>query len=203
MSFEFICITMIALVLGLVITYAGYRLFIGLLPLWGFFFGFGLGTQTLNYLFGYGFLASITSWVVGLIVGVIFAILSYFFYIFGVGTMAASVGYSLGVSMMLWIGVSPGFITWMVGIILGIILIILTFRFNLQQFIIIIGTSIMGSAILIGTLLMGVEDLSLMRLVDNPIRTMLQGSLIWGILYIVLAASGIFVQVMKEQTTEF
>jgi hypothetical protein len=117
--------------------------------------------------------------------------------------MAASIGYSLGVTMMLWIGVSPGFITWMTGITLGIILIIITFRFNLQQFVIVLGTSIIGSATIIGTLLMGVENLSLMRLADNPIRTMLQGSLVWGILYILLAASGIFVQMMKEQTTEF
>ena len=202
MNFELFCITMIALVLGLVITFGGYRLFLALLPLWGFFFGFGLGAQTLNYLFGYGFLASITSWVVGFIVGVIFAVLSYFFYIFGVAAMAGSVGYGLGVSLMLWIGLSQGLVTWLVGIALGMALIILTFKLSLQKFIIVIGTALIGSSVMIGTLLLGVEGLSLMRLAENPIQTMLQNSPLWAILYFVLATSGIFVQLMKTQTAE-
>lgn len=202
MSFELFCMTMFALIFALVITFGGYRLFLGLLPLWGFFFGFGLGAQTLNFLFGYGFLASITSWVTGLILGVIFAVLSYFFYVFGVAAMAGSVGYGLGVSLMLWIGLSPGFLTWLVGIAFGTALIILTFRFSLQKFVIVVGTAVIGSGVLIGTLLIGVEDMSLMRLVENPIRTMLQGSVIWSILYFVLAASGIFVQLMKQHTQE-
>jgi hypothetical protein len=36
-----------------------------------------LGAQTLQVLFGVGFLATITSWVVGFIVGGLFAVLSY------------------------------------------------------------------------------------------------------------------------------
>jgi len=201
-NFELFCITMFALIFGLLITFGGYRLFLALLPVWGFFFGFGLGAQTLNFIFGYGFLASITSWVSGLIVGIIFAVLSYFFYVFGVATMAGSVGYGLGVSLMLWVGLSPGLITWLVGIALGAVLIFLTFRLNLQKLMIISGTALIGSSILIGTLLLGVEGLSLVRLSENPIQTMLQNSLLWAILFFVLVVSGIFVQVMKTQTSE-
>jgi len=52
MGFELFCATMIALLMGLVICFGGYRLFLVLLPIWGFFFGFALGAQTIQALFG-------------------------------------------------------------------------------------------------------------------------------------------------------
>ncbi|MBV9323828.1 MAG: hypothetical protein JO352_08595, partial [Chloroflexi bacterium] len=39
----------------------GYRFFIFLLPIWGFFFGFGLGAQAVQALFGDAFLSTVTS----------------------------------------------------------------------------------------------------------------------------------------------
>lgn len=194
MAFELFCITMIALLFGLAITFGGYRLFLVLLPIWGFFFGFGLGAQTLQVLFGVGFLATVTSWIVGFIVGALFAVLSYMFYVFGVAVLAGSLGYGLGVGLMTWIGLSPGIITWLIGIALGVVLVIITLMFNLQKYVIVVGTSIGGAALLIGTLMMGVVGVALTRFVDNPIRTMFQDSPIWAILFLALVIGGIIVQ---------
>ncbi len=202
MAFELFCATMIALLFGLAITFGGYRLFLALLPIWGFFFGFGLGAQTLQVLFGTGFLASVTSWVVGFIVGALFAVLSYMFYIFGVALLAGSLGYGLGVSVMLWLGFSPGFITWLVGIILGIVLIFVTIMFNLQKYMVIIATSTIGAGLLIGTLMMGVVGVAITRFVDNPIQTMLQDSPLWTILFLALAIGGIIVQLRAAPVPE-
>jgi hypothetical protein len=202
MAFELFCATMIALLFGLAVTFGGYRLFLALLPIWGFIFGFGLGAQTLQVLFGYGFLATATSWVVGFIVGALFGVLSYMFYIFGVALLAGSVGYSLGVGVMVWLGLSPGFITWIVGIVLGIVLIAVTLLFNLQKYMIVIGTAVIGAGLLIGTLMMGVIGVALTRFVDNPIQTMLQDSPLWAILFIVLAVAGIIVQLRASPVPE-
>ena len=202
MAFELFCATMIALLFGLAVTFGGYRLFLALLPIWGFIFGFGLGAQTLQVLFGYGFLATTTSWVVGFIVGALFGVLSYMFYIFGVALLAGSVGYSLGVGVMVWLGLSPGFITWIVGVVLGIVLIAVTLLFNLQKYMIVIGTAVIGAGLLIGTLMMGVIGVALTRFVDNPIQTMLQDSPLWAILFIVLAVAGIIVQLRAAPVPE-
>ncbi len=83
MTFELLCAALIALLFGTVVCFGGYRLFLLLLPIWGFFFGFGLGAQTIQLLFGQEFLATITSWVVGLVVAILFAVLSYLFYAVG------------------------------------------------------------------------------------------------------------------------
>ena len=202
MAFELFCATMIALLFGLAITFGGYRLFLVLLPIWGFFFGFALGAETLQILFGIGFLATITSWVVGFIIGALFAVFSYMFYIFGVAILAASLGYGLGVGLMAWIGFSPGLIPWLVGVVLGVALIIITLLFNLQKYMVIIGTSIGGAGLLIGTLMMGVVGVGLTRFVENPIQTMLQDSPIWTILFLVLAIGGILVQLRAAPVPE-
>lgn len=202
MAFELFCATMIALLFGLAITFGGYRLFLVLLPIWGFFFGFGLGAQTLQLLFGYGFLATISSWVVGFIVGALFGVLSYMFYIFGVAILAGSLGYALGVSLMVWIGLPPGFITWLIGIIVGIVLVVITLVFNLQKYMIVVGTSIIGSGLLIGTLMLGVVGVGLVRFLDNPIQSMLQNSPLWTILFLVLVVAGIIVQLRATPPAE-
>jgi hypothetical protein len=202
MAFELFCATMIALLFGMAVTFGGYRLFLALLPIWGFIFGFGLGAQTLQVLFGYGFLATATSWVVGFIVGALFGVLSYMFYIFAVALLAGSVGYSLGVGVMVWLGLSPGFITWIIGIALGIVLIAVTLLFNLQKYVIIIGTAGIGAGLLIGTLMMGVIGVTLTRFLDNPIQTMLQDSPLWTILFLVLAIAGIIVQLRAAPAPE-
>ena len=195
MLFELFCATLIGLLFGLALTFRGYRLFVALLPIWGFFFGFGLGAQTVQVLFGQGFLASTTSWVVGFIIGAIFAGLSYMFYNYAVAIMAASVGYVVGVSLLYWIGLNPGLISWLVGMILGIILLVVTLRFNLQKYVVIAGTSIIGAGLVIGTMMLGVTGMSLLKFFNNPIRLMLHDSPVWAILYLVLAIGGIVFQI--------
>ena len=73
------CAGLIGILFGLAVCFVGYRLFLVLLPIWGFVFGLVLGAQTIQALFGEAFLATVTSWVVGFIVGGIFAVLSYLF----------------------------------------------------------------------------------------------------------------------------
>src|SRR6187551_1705396 len=52
----------ITLFFGTLLLFGGYRFFMFLLPIWGFIFGFGLGAQTIQALFGDAFLATVTSW---------------------------------------------------------------------------------------------------------------------------------------------
>ena len=79
MGFELFCSTLLALLFGTFVCFAGYRFFIVLLPVWGLFFGLFLGAQTVQALLGEAFFATVTSWVAGFVVGVIFAVLSYLF----------------------------------------------------------------------------------------------------------------------------
>jgi len=99
-----------AAILGLAILLFGYRLFLVMLPIWGFFAGFWLGASAISLLIGQGFLATITGWVVGFIVGVILAVLSYLFYMLAVALIAAVIGGALASALMTAIGFDPGFL---------------------------------------------------------------------------------------------
>lgn len=199
MTFELICITLIALLFGTVLAFGGYRWFLVLLPLLAFFFGFALGAQAIHALIGDAFLGTVLGWIVGFIVAVVFAILSYLFYAFAVAIVAASLGYGIGYSIMSWIGFDGGLIPFLVGVVLAVIVAFVTLRYNLAKYVIIAATAIAGSAIAIGTLTAGVEGVELARLSGDPLGTLFGESIIWGILFVLMAIAGIVVQLQVNR----
>ena len=202
MGFELFCATMIALLLGLVICFGGYRLFLVLLPIWGFFFGFALGAQTIQALFGIQFLATVTSWVVGFVVGALFALASYLFYVVGVAVLAGSLGYALGAGFMHLIGLDFSLLVWLVGIALGVVVVGVTIYFNIQKYVVIAATAIGGAGVIVGTLMFGMIGMTLAKFFENPIRLALQDSPLWTIFFLILAVAGIVVQIMTTRGWE-
>jgi hypothetical protein len=202
MTFETFCGTLVALLFGLAVCFAGYRAFLILLPIWGFIFGFALGAQALQALFGVGFLSVTISWVAGFFVGAVFAVLSYLFYFFAVALAAGSLGYELGVALLGLIGIAPGFLTFVVGVILAAIFIFVTFRYNLQKYVIIAATAFAGAGIIVGTFLLGVNRVPLTQLAQNPVQVMLQGNFLWTLIFIVLVVAGIIMQIGTTQSYE-
>jgi hypothetical protein len=188
--FALACIAVIALFYGSVLCFAGYRFFLFLLPIWGFLFGFGVGAQTMQAIFGTGFLSTVVSWVAGFVVALVFAVLSYLFYFLAVALLAGSIGYALGVGFMELIGFDFGLLTWLVGIVLGIIFAVGTLMLNIQKWVIIIATALMGAGVIVGTFLFLIGDLPTSALVANPVKAVLNNSPIWFIIFLVLAVLG-------------
>jgi hypothetical protein len=190
--------SMIVLFFGFVLAFSGYRFFMFLLPIWGFFAGFGVGAQMIQALFGGGFLSTATSWVVGFVVAVIFAVLSYLFYFFAVALIGGSLGYALGVGLMQAIGLDFGLIVWLVGIVAAIVIGILVLVLNIQKWVIIVATALLGAGVIVGTFLFLFGGLPSAQLVLNPVRHVLQTSPFWLIVFLVVAVLG---GVAQYQTT--
>jgi hypothetical protein len=193
------CLSTLALLFGSVLAFAGYRFFLFLLPVWGFFFGFGLGAQTIQAIFGTGFLSDVTSWVVGFFVALLFAGLSYLFYFFAVAMIAGSLGYSLGAGLMLAILPNLNFIAWLVGIVVAIIFAFAVLALNIQKWVIIAATALLGASVIIGTFLFVLGDLPSLDMTANPVRAVISDSWLWMLLYIVVAAAGIAVQFVTSR----
>jgi hypothetical protein len=196
--FTLACAGLIGILFGLALCFAGYRFFIFLLPIWGFFFGLALGAQTMQALFGVGFLASVTSWVVGFIVGAVFAVLSYLFYMLAVALIAGSLGYAVAVGLLLAIGLQMGFLVWIIGIVAAIVLAVVTIRFNLQKWVIIIATSVLGAGVIAEAMMLMFYPHA--DLLANPVRMLLQTSPLIAILFVVVAVLGIVAQVRQNRT---
>ncbi|HTP01050.1 MAG TPA: DUF4203 domain-containing protein [Anaerolineales bacterium] len=191
--FTLACTGLIGLLFGTVLAFAGYRLFIFLLPIWGFFFGLGLGAQAVQALLGSGFLADVTSWVVGFVVGLLFALLSYLFYAFAVAMIGGSLGYAVAVGFLTWLGLQFGFLVWIIGIAVGVVVAFVTIVLNLQKWVVIAATAILGTGVVFGTILVMFNPLA--KLLVNPVAVLLSTSPLLLILFIVVAAAGAYVQI--------
>jgi hypothetical protein len=192
------CAGLIGILFGLALAFAGYRFFLFLLPIWGFFFGLAFGAQTVQMLFGQAFLATITSWVVGFIVAVAFAVLSYLFYFLAVAIIAGALGYAVVVGLVQAIGLPMGWLLWIIGVVAGIIVAIVTLRFNLQKWVIIIGTAVLGAGVIIGTfVLMAYPSADVLA---NPVRFVIANNWFMALLFIVIAVLGVIVQVRSARS---
>jgi hypothetical protein len=191
------CSSLIAFIFGLVLAFGGYRLFLVLLPIWGFFFGLIFGAQAMQALFGTGFFAEVTSWVVGFVVGAVFAVLSYLFYILAVAVLAGSLGYTIAVGLMMAVGFSMGPLLWIIGVVAGIALAVVTLMFNLQKWVIIIATSLLGAGVVFGTFILMFNPQA--DVVANPVKLALSQSPLLMILFAALAIFGIVVQVRQNR----
>jgi hypothetical protein len=192
----------IALGFGTALLLAGYQFFIVLLPIFGFFFGFALGAETIQALLGGAFLATVTSWVVGFIVAAAFAVLSYVFYFVAVGLIGGALGYALAVGLLEAIGVNFGFLVWLVGIVVGVVFAVAVLLLNIQKWVVIVATALLGAGVIVSTFLFLTGKLTDAQLTQDPVRVALQASPFWTIAFIVLAVGGIVLQYVMTRQLE-
>jgi len=201
--FAVMCGGMIALLFGLVLAFAGYRLFLILLPIWGFFFGFALGAQSIQALFGEAFLATVTSWAVGFIVAVVFAVLAYLFYIGAVAIVSFSLGYSAAIGLLTALGLPllGGFIAWIIAVVVGVALAFVVLRFNIQKLVIEFATAFLGAGAIVGVfvLLFGGPAA---QVLENPVKFVLNNSPFWLIVFLVLGIAGFVLQYLHNRSWE-
>jgi hypothetical protein len=188
---------MIAMLFGTVLAFSGYRLFLVLLPIFGFFFGFALGAHTIQAIFGGGFLSTVTGWIVGFFVALIFAVLSYLFYFVAVLLIAGSLGYAIGVGIVT-LFLDFGLIAWLVGIVVAIALAIITVVFNLQKWVIVIATSVMGASVIISTIVYMFNPTAVS--LGDPVQTVLDAGWWWILIGLVIAGLGIAAQIRQTST---
>ncbi|MGW8227173.1 MAG: TM7S3/TM198-like domain-containing protein [Anaerolineales bacterium] len=199
MTFQLICTAILALIMGVLALVAGYRLFLLLLPIWGFFAGFAVGAHATTLIFGTGFLSTVTSWIVGFVVAVIFAVLSYLIYLVGVALLSAAFGYFLGAGIML-LFLDPGLIVTLVGLAGAVVMAFVVLAFNIQKPVLEFITSFGGAtAVLTGVLLL-FGRIPLESLGGNPVRAVLNDSIFWLIVWLVLGFVGFGMQIASNRT---
>jgi hypothetical protein len=190
--FSLACAGLIAMLFGLAMCFAGYRLFYLLLPIWGFVFGMAFGAQTMQALFGSGFLATVSSWVVGFVVGAVFAISSYLWFNLAIAILAGSVGYSVVVGLVMALGLPMGWLLWLIGLSAGVVVAIVALVLNLQKWVVIVGTAILGAETIIGTFVLMFNPVA--RTMANPIQAVMQTSPLLWILVAALVVLGVVTQ---------
>jgi len=156
MDLQVIGLAILALIAGAVFCFAGFKFFLFLLPIWGFFAGLLAGAHGFTAIFGDGFLATTAGWVVGFVIGIGFAIFSYLFYWVAVVLLGASIGYAIGYGIMDAIGFDLDLITWLIAIAVGVVFAVGTVILRAPKYLVVLLTAFGGAtAMMAGVSIMG------------------------------------------------
>ena len=196
--------------IGVLLLTAGYRFARILIPIWAFFAGFSIGAAVFADATNAGFIATTLGWTTGLIVGLAFALFSYFFYSLAVVLLGATTGYWMGTAFMSWIGFSKGFFSAVVGVSLGIVFAIATIGLNVAKYLLIVLTSIAGATAAVGGVLVLFNKIELSAFDYTTASNAIGDSVLWSIVVFVLITIGIIVQTittanytLDDWTTEY
>ena len=195
MDFQQLLVGIVAIAMGAAFMTLGYRLALILLPIWGFFAGFLFGAQVLQDFFGDGFLATTASWIVGAIIGLLFAVLSYLFWYVAVVIVFASVGYWLGWGFMTLIGFSDtGFVAFAIGLLLGAVFAVAAFVTGVPLAALVVITAVGGAHVLIAGVLVIFGSVAVADLGDGVVRAIILENVGWWLAALGLAVLSIVFQ---------
>lgn len=191
------------LAIGTVLLFLGYRKARTVIALWVFFSGVWAGLTMVSDLANTLLLGAIMGLGIGFAIGLTLALLSYFYYSVAIMSLAGLLGYWLGSSAMVLIGMEPGFASTVVGSLVGVIFGTVALFAKDPKFVVIPLTSFAGAVTVAGSsmILMGsvsTDDLSYTA--DQPA---ISDAWLWLLLVLLLAALGTAAQSMKHQDFEF
>ena len=203
---QLIVAALAAALLGALLYFLGYRIFLVLLPVWGFFAGFWFGLEVVRLVMGKGFFASSAGLVVGFTIGVIVAVLSYLIFELGVGLVAAGFGIIIGSGLMdALFGLRGGIPVLIVDMGLGVIIGVVTIKYSLQRYVIMIVTSLAGASLILLAVLMLLDKVSLemVKQIGNSIQVIHKVSPLWTVVWMFLSALGVWVQIRINRNYKF
>jgi hypothetical protein len=182
------------LIIGAGLAISGLRLWFWMLPILGFIAGFFLGTILVYQLAGDGILATVLSWIVGFIGGVAFALISWYWWYFGVIIAAGSVGATIASGLAASFGADRQWVLLIVAIIGAALFAFAALILNLPTYLVIVNTAIIGALAIVTGLLLIFNRIDLDTLGDGHAVAIVNDSLGWWLLWIVLAGIGIAMQ---------
>ncbi len=189
-------IALLAVVLGAMFCFGGWRFFLLILPFWGLFVGFNVGTEATRALFGDGTFATLTSWAVGFVLALVFAVLAYLYWYAAIAVLGGTVGYILGASAWGLIGNEQGVVAFVIGVAVGVIFAIGTLVLNVPKWLVVGLTSIGGAATIVAGWFILTGQIPTDDITWNAIGQVISGSFIWLIVWAALVVMGFLAQMV-------
>jgi hypothetical protein len=188
---EDLLVGVVAVVIGGALCFRGYAALRIVIAVWGAFAGFVLGAGVVAGATGEGFLASVLAWAVGLAVAAAFGLLAYAYYAISVLIGMSAIGFTLGTTAMVALGVTWSWVVVLVGIVVGALLAMLAIASDLPKLILALLGAFAGSSIAIGGILLLIGRLDRGDLASTDTTAALDLWWGWSVAYVVLAVGGV------------
>lgn len=189
-----VVVGIIAIVIGLLFCFRGVVAMRIVIALWGAFVGFVLGAGVTASVTGDGFLETPIGWIVAVIAALVLAALAYLFYVFAVVLAMASIGYAIGVAVMVAVGVEWSWAVITVGVLVGILLAIATVALNLPDILLVIFSALGGATAVVGGIMLLTNTISVDDFSGDTITATIGDDWWWYVIYGVLVVAGVVAQ---------
>lgn len=189
-----ILVGILFVVLGLTVATSGLRVFFAMLPLVGFLAGFGLGATIIAGWFGDGFLSTVSGWVVGIILGLVFALLSYMYWYIGALLSAGASGALLLSGLFSAFGVDSGWVLFILALIGATVFVFAAMVLNLPVYVVLVNTAILGAYTTVAGLLLVFNRKDLENFDWGAARAAAHDSWFWWLVLVAIVVFGIFSQ---------
>lgn len=186
-------------IFGISIAFFGIQVFFAILPLLGLITGFFAGAIGVEAIFGDGFLSTVTGWIVGIGVGLLFAGIAWYWWYAGVLLAAGSTGSLLATTIAEAIGVSSGIVLFIFAAIGAALVIIITYMLNLPVYMVIVNTAIAGASVFLTGIMLVFNQVDYQELEEGLGVATAEASWFWVIAWAVVAAVGISRQLALKQ----
>ena len=131
------------------------RFFAILLPIWAFFFGLTAGIDFASSIFADGVIGTTLSWAVGLVFGIVLALISFFWYYAAVTIAVGALGYMLGAGLVAVVFADSGILQFLGGLVLGAVFAVGAFVLAVPAVLVIVVSAVSGAlAVVNGVLIL-------------------------------------------------
>lgn len=197
-------IGILLLLIGLAVAFFGLRFWFILLPIFGAVAGFWIGARAIQEFFGQGFLATATSWIVGILLAIGFALLSWFIWYAGAIIMAGSVGALLASGIVHALFTNPwGWALFIIALLGAILFAVIALALNLPLYIVIVNSALSGASLAVAGLLTVMGTITVTELANGATVAVVDESRfqgagwLWVLLWIIVAIAGLFFQLQS------
>jgi hypothetical protein len=189
-------VALIAVAIGLVACFFGYRLFRAVLPVFGFVVGAIVGAQAVFLIFNEGIFATLLSIVAAVVVGIVFGLLAYFWWALGIVLAVGGMGFAIGNALLPALNLDLDIVSWLLGLAVGVGFALAAIVLRLPKAIVIAVTALWGAGATLGGVLIVLNQIEAEELGYGAVDAVVSQSFLWLLIFLALAAVGAVWQAM-------
>jgi Domain of unknown function (DUF4203) len=195
-------VALIAVAIGLIACFFGYRLFRAVLPVFGFVVGAIVGAQAVFLIFNEGIFATLLSIVAAVVVGIVFGLLAYFWWALGIVLAVGGMGFAIGNALLPALNLDLDIVSWLLGLAVGVGFALAAIVLRLPRAIVIAVTALWGAGATLGGVLIVLQQIEPEELGYGAVDAVVSESFLWLLIYLGLAAVGAVWQAMTTSDVE-